>query len=212
MTVKQWEKLARAQLLPRLSDDFGANRWYVYRRPLGHLLCAVAVETATWSAEELVLHVFATPMFMPRSDVSWPYSLGKRLGGVDWTFQLQQHEGSYLLPERLIEAFASEEIPFMERHGTPERLLEERDWQDSPSLHVLETKAGALLLCGREDLARIALEQLAGIDVEYDYEHELVERAAALLRLLDEQDGSALELLQARERQTRSAMEAIGFV
>lgn len=205
MRSKLAERLARAQLLPRLGPQFVAKGTIVHHTNLEWLLRAFTFEnTGHPGGQDFYFWVFVQPLYRPISYVT--LSIGHRLGHGHW----QLVDGG--LPAELVEAAASEGLRFLTRIEQPVDLashLQEETLQEAPrNTNMREDAAYSLLLAGD---ARGAADHLAQIEAyyrenppPYDWEKELLARVRVMRAAIDEGGDAPARLLRQYRNETVS--------
>ena len=193
MRSKVAERLARAQLIPRLGPHFAAKGRLVHHTNLDWLLRAFTFEnTGHPGGQDFYFWVFVQPLYHPV-----PYvvlSVGHRLGHGHW----QLVDGG--LPPELVEAAASDGLRFLDRIEQPVDLashLQEEVLRQSPqNTNMREYAAYSLLLAGDRGGAADHLAQIEATYREkpppYKWEKELLQRVTTM-RAAIEKGGDAPE-------------------
>jgi hypothetical protein len=193
---RDWERLARREILPALGENYAVKRSFIYRRPIEHVLLGVNAVTM-YEASRLHFKGVAMPLYQPFDTLA--SLIPNDLGATD------VEDGR--LPSGTIDVFLRA-VPFLEAHATPELLLADSSWKQPDDVVRLEVEGYSYLLARDEGTARQVLEH--ALDVETDpnleWEQEIRSRCRFVLSLMGESLGSALAQLSEWEEQTLAAL------
>jgi len=207
MRSKQAERLARAQLVPRLGRHFAAKGRLVHHTNLEWLLRGFLFENSgAPGGQDFYFWVFVQPLYRPVSHVT--LSIGHRLGTGHW----QLVDGG--LPAELVEAAASDGMRFLNRIEQPVDLasyLQQESLQEAPrNTNMREDAAYSLLLAGDTSGAADHLAQIEAYyraePPPYDWEKELLARVRLMRTAMAEGGDAPARLLRQYRDETVSKL------
>jgi len=111
------ERLAREHLLPVL-PGFAVGRSLVYRRPLGHFLCAISFGTSSFAATRIFAEALVHPLYVPYEEIASTF--GFRLGDDFWDLD-EDPDATFAA---LAETARRDALPFFEELGDLDRFAE----------------------------------------------------------------------------------------
>jgi len=197
------ERLARKHLLPKLGDGFDARRSLVYRRPVEHLLYALAFDTSAFTSNRIFVQAFVQPLFVPL-DGLW-FTFGFRLNEHSWDVDEDDPDPTFA---KVADVAERDALPFFDELGSLDRFCElipkwagkdESKLKGLPSVDdpsVAEPLGYAEILRGRKQAGVDLLERALESEREDD-EYANEERIANIERVLDAVNDLGLEAGQA---------------
>ena len=191
MKGREWERIARREILPALGEGWAVKGSLIYRVPVEHILLGVQADTV-YEATRLFLESVVMPLYRPKSWLA--YFVPNRLDAIDVV--------GGQLPRGAVDVFVRA-VPFFESHATPSLLLADNSWKWDDAV-PLEVEAYSLLLAGQVPAARAVLARVAAHDPdpELPFESEVVRRAQQMLALLEVDAARAVDQLIEWEDET----------
>jgi hypothetical protein len=178
---RDWDRLARASILPVLGRGWVAKGSLLYKQPVEHILLGVNADTL-YESTTLHLEAVVMPLYVPFPALM--YFVPNRLGRIEVV------DGA--LKPKQIELIRSA-LPFLGAHATPSRLLADRSWKDRDASN-LEYEAYSHLLAGSLDKAKGVLDTVRRFKPEPDgpdWVAEAAKRCAQIDALLDRSPAEA---------------------
>jgi hypothetical protein len=172
---RDWERLARHEIVPALGSAYAVEGSLIYRRPIEHVLLGVNVDTV-YVASRLHVKAVVMPLYSPRGHLT--YFVPRDLGAIDVLDKTR-------LPSGALELFTAA-VPFLEQHATPELLLRDESWKRADDSVRLEVEGYSYLLVGDGGSARQILEHATTLptDPELEWLGEIQRRCRLVLSLM----------------------------
>lgn len=176
--------------------DWGRRRELSYLRPIGWVVHGVLFERSGRRNTAYVWRVMM-PLTVPVDvfDLSW----SERIGGGTQTYAIGSPDADAAL------VTAAEQARKLHRQG----LIVVDPPGGVDNVRMQEARAYGLLVSGDSASAREVVARVLRYHASYDWEHEIIERAQTMQRLLDTPDpSSALDLVEGWRKGT---LETLGL-
>lgn len=198
MKGRDWERLAKREILPVLGDAYTVKGSLIYRRPIEHILLGVKADTV-YEASRIYLESVVMPLYQPFDALA--YFVPYRLDAVDLPESAQ-------LPGEVVELFAEKAVPYLDLHSTPGRLLSDDSWKRADDAVRLEVEGYSHLL--EDDVARARDTLGRAVSLSYDpddtWAAEALERCTLIRSLIDRNLEQARAQLLRWEEHTLAAL------
>ena len=181
MKGRDWERLARRDVLPALGDGWTVRGSLIYRQPVEHILLGVQADTL-YEATTLSLEAVVMPLYVPFPDLM--YFIPSRLERIE----VEDDRLTATQVQPIIDA-----VPFLLAHATPDLLLQDEAWKQPDDVKALEYETYSYLLNDEPDRAAEVLTAVRHVEPDDEpvgWEIEAVARCASIEKMLS-QDASA---------------------